>query len=72
MLTGQAQKTVLAISSYLINLLFNTGYAYSKTLWLKAYSDTLKEHLYGILDYAEMEFFHPPMLWATYKHYPYQ
>ena len=53
MLTSQAQKTVLAISSYLINLLFNTGYAYSKTLRLKAYSDTLKKHLYGILDYAQ-------------------
>ena len=41
-------------------------------LRLKAYSDTLKKHLYGILDYAKVEFFHPPMLWATCKHCPYQ
>ena len=57
MLTSQAQQTVLAISSYLINLLFNTGDAYYKTLRLKAYSDTLKKHLYGILDYTKVEFF---------------
>ena len=62
MLTSQAQQTVLAISSYLINLLFNTGDAYFKTLRLKAYSDTLKKHLYGILDYAKVEFLYPPML----------
>ena len=31
-------------------------------LMLKAYSDTLKKYLYGILDYAEVEFFHSPML----------
>ena len=61
-LTSQAQQNMLAISSYLINLLFNTGNAYCKTLRLKAYSDTLKKHLYGILDYAEVEFFHPPIL----------
>ena len=62
MLISQAQQSMLAISSYLINLLFNTGNAYNKTLRLKAYSDTLKKHLYGILDYAEVELFHPPML----------
>ena len=62
MLTGQAQKTVLAISSYLINLLFKTGDAYRKTLRLKAYSDTLKKYLYGILDYAKVEFLYLPML----------
>ena len=62
MLTSQAEQTVLAISSYLINLLLNTGNAYCKTLRLKAYSDTLKKHLYGILDYAEVEFLYPPML----------
>ena len=61
-LTSQAQQTVLVISSYLINLLFNTGSAYCKTLMLKAYSDTLKKHLYGILDYTEVEFLYPPML----------
>ena len=62
MLISQAQQTVLAILSYLINLLFNTGDAYHKTIKLKAHSDTLKNYLYGILDYAEVEFFHPPML----------
>ena len=50
MLTSQAQQTVLAISSYFINLLFNTGDAYYKMLRLKAYSDILLKHLYGILD----------------------
>ena len=62
MLTSQAQQTALAISSYLIKLLLNTGDAYCKTLRLKVYTDTLKKHLYGILDYAKVEFFHPPML----------
>ena len=47
-LTVQAQQIVLAISSYLINLLFNTGDAYCKTLRLKAYSDTLKKHFYCV------------------------
>ena len=64
-LTSQAQQTMLAISSYLINLLFNTDNAYSKMLRLKAYSDTLinkKKHLYGIVDYTKILFFHPPML----------
>ena len=42
MLTIQAQQTVLAILSYLINLLFKTGNAYYKMLRLKAYRDTLK------------------------------
>ena len=57
MLTSQAQKTVLAISSYFINLLYNTHNAYFKTLRLKAYTDALKKYLYGILDYTEVEFF---------------
>ena len=61
-LTSQTQQTVLAISSYLINLLFKTIDAYCKILSLKAYSDTLKKHLYSILHYAKVEFFHPPML----------
>ena len=60
--TSQAQKTVLAISIYLINLLFNTRKVYHKTLRLKAYSDTLKKHLYSVLDYAEVEFFYLSML----------
>ena len=62
MLTSQTQQTVLAVSSYLINLVLNTGDAHCKTLRLKAYSDTLKKHPYRILDYAEMEFLYPPML----------
>ena len=52
MLTSRAQQIVLAISNYLINLLFNTGDIYSKTLRLKALSDTLNTYLYAILDYA--------------------
>ena len=48
---------MLAISSYLINLLSITGDVYQKTLKLKAYSDTLKKHLFGILEYAEVKFF---------------
>ena len=60
--TSQAQQIVLVISSYLINVVFNTGDAYYKTLRLKAYSDTLKKHLYSTLDYTKVEFFHPPML----------
>ena len=68
MLKSQAQQTVLAISSYLINLLFRISDAYHKTLRVKAYSDTLEKHLSSILDYTEMEFFHPPMLLATCKH----
>ena len=31
-------------------------------LKLKAYSDTLKKHLFGILEYAEVKFFNPLML----------
>ena len=72
MLTSQAQQTVMAISSYLINLLFKTGDVYCKKLRLKACSYTLKKHLYGILDYAKVEFFHPLMLLETCKHYPYK
>ena len=62
MLTSQAQKIVLAISNYLINLLFNTSDAYCKMLRLQAYSDTLKKHLYGVLNYIEVEFLYPTML----------
>ena len=62
MLTNQAQQTMLAISSYLINLLFNTGNAYSKILKLKAYSGTLKKNLYGISDHAKVEFLYCSML----------
>ena len=62
MLTSQDQQAVLAVSSYLINLLFNTGDAYHKTLRLKAYSDTLKKHLYGVLEYTKVEFLYSPML----------
>ena len=40
-------------------------------LRVKAYSDTLKKYLYGILDYAEVEFFYPNILEATYEHCPY-
>ena len=69
--TIQAQQIVLVISSYLISILFNTGDAYWKTLMLKAYSDTLKKYLYGILDHAKVEIFYPPMCWATQKHCPY-
>ena len=62
MLISQAQQTVLAISSYLINLLYITGNAYYKILRLKAYSDTLKKYLSSILDSAKVEFFPPSML----------
>ena len=62
MLVSQPQQTVLAISSYLINLLFNTGNTYRKTIRLKTYSDTLKKHLYGILDYTKVDFLYLPML----------
>ena len=62
MLVSQAQQNVLAISNYLINLLLNIGDTYCKRPRLKTYSDTLKKHLYGILDYAKVEFLYPPML----------
>ena len=62
LLTRQAQQTVLAISSYIINLLSIIGNSYHKMLRLKAYSNALKKYLSGILDYAKVEFFHPPML----------
>ena len=61
MLTSQAQQTVLAISSYLINPLLNTGNAYHKMLRLKAYSDTLEKYLYDILDYTEVKFLYLAM-----------
>ena len=61
MLTSQTQQTVLAISGYMINLLFNTGNAYKKILRLKAYSDTLKKHVYDILDYTKVEFLYLSM-----------
>ena len=54
--TSQTQQNVLAISSYVINLLFNTGNPYFKTLRLKAHSDALKKQIYVILDYAKLEF----------------
>ena len=57
MLISQAQQIMLGILNYLINLLFNTGNAYHKTLRLKAYSDTLKKYLYSILYYTKVEFF---------------
>ena len=62
MLTSQAQQTMLAISSYLINLLFNTGDAYHKMPKLEAYSNTLKKDLYGIQGYTKVGFFHYTML----------
>ena len=61
-LASQAQQTVLAISSYLINLLFNNDDTYHKILRLKAYGDTLKKHLYGVLDYVKVEFLYHSML----------
>ena len=62
MLTNQAQQNVLAISNYFINLFFSIGNEYCKMLKLNAYTDTLKKHLYDVLDYTEVEFFYPPML----------
>ena len=62
MLTNQAQKTVLAISEYLINLLSITGSAYYKMLGLKIQINTVKKHLSGTLDYDIVKFFHPFML----------
>ena len=34
--------------------------------------DTLKKYLSSILDNAQVEFFHPPTLWTTCKHFLYQ
>ena len=62
MLPGQVLKIMLAISSYLVNWLFITSNTYCKTLKLKTYSDNLKEHLSGILNYSELQSFHLPML----------
>ena len=42
-LTGQSQQTVLDISSYLINLLFNTGVRYN--LWFFAYNFIIIKNL---------------------------
>ena len=70
MLTSQAQQTVMAISNYLINLLSIIGNAYFKTLRFKTHKDTLKKHLFGILNYTEVELFHHFMLLKTYKHCP--
>ena len=61
-LTSQGQQTILAIPSFLINLLSTTVYAYHKMLRLKAHSDNLKKYLSSILDYAGVKLFHPPML----------
>ena len=44
---------MLAISSYLINLISINGDAYHKTLALKAYYNNLRKHLLGILDYVK-------------------
>ena len=52
---------MMAMLSYLINILSISGIVYYKTLRLKAFSDTLRKYLSGILDYAEVKFFHPPM-----------
>ena len=51
--TSQAQQTVLAFLSYLINLLSITSDTDWKMLRLKIYSATLKKHLSGILDYTK-------------------
>ena len=56
MLIRQAQQIMLAISSYLINLLSITSNAYCKMLRFKAYIDTLKKYLSGILDYTEVTY----------------
>ena len=72
MLTSQAQQIILAISSYLINLLSIICDIYCKTLRLKTYSDTLMKHLPSVLDYAKVELFQPPMLCATHGHCVYQ
>ena len=62
MLTSKTKQNMLDISSYLINLLYNTGDTHCKTIRLKAYSDTLNKHLHGILDYDKVEFLYLPIL----------
>ena len=57
MLASQAQQTVLAISSHLINLISFTGDAYIKTLKLKVYSDTVKKHLLASWTTPKQRFF---------------
>ena len=64
LLKGQAQKPMLAISCYLYKLLSTTSYVYCKTLRIKAYSDTLKKHLYGFLVYSKKKLFNCLMIWA--------
>ena len=44
---------MLAISSYLNNLLSTTGDTYHKMLRFKAHRDTLKKHFSGILDFSK-------------------
>ena len=70
-LTSQAKQTVLTILGYLNNLLSITTDAYCKMVKPKAYNNTLKGYLSGILDYAKVKVFHPAMIWANYKHYLY-
>ena len=53
MLTSQSQQILLAVSVFLVNLPSITDNEYLKMLSLKAYSDTLKKYLSGILDYAK-------------------
>ena len=62
MLKNQAQRTVLAILSYLINLLSITGDTYHEIFRLRVNSDILKKKLSYILDYIIVEFFHSPVL----------
>ena len=62
MLVSKAQQTGLTISSYLNNLFYIIRNAYWEMLWYKAYINTLKKHLSGILDYIELKHFYPPML----------
>ena len=60
-LTSKVQKTVQAIFSYLINLLSINSNAYCIMIRLKAYRDNLKKHLFDILDYTKVKFYHAPM-----------
>ena len=53
MLTSQAQKTILAISNYLVKLLSKSSDECSKMLRHKAYGDILKKYLFAVLDCAK-------------------
>ena len=35
-------------------------------LRIKAHNNALKKHLSGLLDYTEVKFFHPPIVWEIY------